>query len=240
MHEPYPPLEQDVREPAVDHIAGPYGRAAQLRTTGMKVVCIGRNYAAHAKELGQPVPNEPVFFLKPSTACLYPGRPILLPDIPGEIEHELELVVAMDGYASAVPMGMALGMVSHFTLGLDLTARTLQQELKAQGLPWEKAKAWDGSAVLGEVELPMTASTDLQAFAIELRKNGVVVQKDTTANMLFSVAEQIAHVSRYVTFEPGDLLFTGTPAGVGSIQEGDVLEGFLNGKRLLNATVGKR
>lgn len=206
----------------------------------MKVVCIGRNYADHAKEMGTEVPQEPIFFLKPTTACLYPGQAIKLPDIPGEIEHELELVVMIDSYAKDVPVNMALGLVASYSLGLDLTARTLQNELKAKGLPWEKAKAWDGSAVLGEVELPMTASTDLQAMGIELKKNGQTVQKDTTAHMIFPVAGLISYVSRYITWEPGDLLFTGTPAGIGPITEGDVLEGFLNGKRLLNVTVGKR
>ena len=133
-----------------------------------------------------------------------------------------------------------LGAPDHsFSLGL-ITARTLQNQLKAKGLPWEKAKAWDGSAVLGEVELPMTASTDLQGFGIELKKNGVTVQQDTTANMIFTVPELIAYVSRFVTLEPGDLMFTGTPAGIGPIAEGDVLEGFLNGKSLLNVSVGKR
>jgi 2-keto-4-pentenoate hydratase/2-oxohepta-3-ene-1,7-dioic acid hydratase in catechol pathway len=206
----------------------------------MKIICIGRNYAKHATELGNEVPSEPVFFIKPTTACLYPGQPIILPDLPGTIEHELELVVMIDSYAKDVPVAMALGMVASFTLGLDLTARTVQDELKKQGLPWEKAKAWDGSAVLGEVELPMTSSTGLQAFALELKKNGQTVQQGSTAEMIFSVAELIAYVSRFVTLEPGDLMFTGTPAGVGPIVQGDVLEGFINGKRLLNVTVGKR
>lgn len=206
----------------------------------MKIICIGRNYADHAKETGNEVPSEPIFFMKPTTACLYPGQPIILPDIPGEIEHELELVVMIDSYAKDVPVNMALGLIASFSLGLDLTARTLQNQLKAKGLPWEKAKAWDGSAVLGSVELPMTASTDLQAFGLELKKNGVTVQKDTTGNMIFTVAELIAYVSRFITLEPGDLLFTGTPAGIGPIVEGDVLEGLLNGKSVLNVSVGKR
>ncbi|MCO5273996.1 MAG: fumarylacetoacetate hydrolase family protein [Flavobacteriales bacterium] len=205
----------------------------------MKVICIGRNYTDHAKELGTETPTEPIFFLKPTTACLYPGQPVKLPDIAGEIEHELELVVMIDSYAKDVPVNMALGLVASFTVGLDLTARTLQNELKAKGLPWEKAKAWDGSAVLGEVELPMTASTDLQALSLELKKNGNTVQKDTTAHMIFTVAELIAYVSRFITLEPGDLLFTGTPAGIGPIAPGDVLEGFLNGKKMLSATVAK-
>lgn len=205
----------------------------------MKIICIGRNYREHAAELGNAVPSEPVFFLKPTTACLYPGQPIKLKPLLGEIHHEVELVVMVDSYAKDVPESMALGLVASFTLGLDLTARTLQNELKAKGLPWEKAKAFDGSAVLGEVELPMTASTDLQRFSIELKRNGTTVQHGSTADMLFTVAQQIAHVSRYITLEPGDLLFTGTPAGVGPIAAGDVLEGFLNGKRVLNVTVAK-
>lgn len=206
----------------------------------MKVICIGRNYADHAKETGAAVPSEPVFFIKPTTACLYPGQPITLPDLPGTIEHEVELVVMLDSYAKHVPESMALGLVASYTLGLDLTARTVQQELKQQGLPWEKAKAWDGSAVLGEVELPMTSVTDLQDLAIELRKNGDTVQKESTSRMVFPVGKLISHVSKYITIEPGDLLFTGTPAGIGPIVEGDQLEGFINGKRVLQANVQKR
>ncbi len=206
----------------------------------MKIICIGRNYADHAKELGNAPPKEPVFFLKPTTACLYPGQDIKLPPIEGEIEHELELVAMIDSYAKNVPANMALGLIASYTLGLDLTARTLQNRLKAEGLPWEMAKAWDGSAVLGEVELPMTTSTDLQDLAIELKKNGHTVQKDSTANMIFRVQEIIAYVSRFITLEPGDLLFTGTPAGVGPIRPGDMLEGLLNGKSVLRARVVER
>jgi acylpyruvate hydrolase len=205
----------------------------------MKVICIGRNYRDHATELGNEAPTEPVFFIKPTTACLYPGQPILLKPHLGEIHHEVELVVMVDSYAKDVPENMALGLVASFTLGLDLTARTIQNELKAKGLPWEKAKAFDGSAVLGEVELPMTASTDLGGFAIELRRNNVVVQQGRTRDMLFSVAKIISYVSRYVTLEPGDLFFTGTPAGVGPIAAGDTLEGYLNGKCVLKVAVSK-
>lgn len=203
----------------------------------MKVVCIGRNYRDHAREMGNAPPEEPVFFLKPTTACLYPGQLIRLKPHLGEIHHEVELVVMIDSYASNVPVNMALGLVASFTLGLDLTARTLQADLKAKGLPWEKAKAFDGSAVLGEVELPMSAGTDLGKLTIELRRNGRMVQQGSTADMIFPVAELIAYVSKYITFEPGDLLFTGTPAGVGPITHGDLLEGFINDKRVLNVTV---
>lgn len=203
----------------------------------MKVICIGRNYRAHAEELGNTAPSEPVFFLKPNTACLYPGQLIRLNPLLGTIHHELELVVMIDSYARNVPVNMALGLVASFTLGLDLTARQVQEELKSKGLPWEKAKAFDGSAVLGEVELPMTAGTDLQGMDIQLKRNGQVVQRGHTRDMLFTVAEQIAHVSRYMTLEPGDLLFTGTPAGVGPITHGDLLEGYLDGHRVLRAEV---
>jgi 2-keto-4-pentenoate hydratase/2-oxohepta-3-ene-1,7-dioic acid hydratase in catechol pathway len=203
----------------------------------MKVICIGRNYSEHAAELGNAVPTEPVFFLKPTTACLYPGQLIRLNPLLGEIHHELELVVMLDSYAKDVPEKMALGMVASFTLGLDLTARKVQEELKAKGLPWEKAKAFDGSAVLGEVELPMTAGTDLSQLDIMLKRNGQVVQQASTRQMIFNVAKLISYVSRYITIEPGDLLFTGTPAGVGPIDHGDLLEGYLNGHCVLRTNV---
>lgn len=203
----------------------------------MKIICIGRNYRDHAAELGNEVPAEPVFFLKPTTACLYPGQLIRLRPHLGEIHHEVELVVMIDSYASNVPPSMALGLVASFTLGLDLTARSIQDELKSKRLPWEKAKAFDGSAVLGEVELPMTAGTDLQSLDLQLKRNGQVVQQGHTRDMLFSVADIIAHVSKYITLEPGDLIFTGTPAGVGPIAHGDLLEGFLNGNCVLRVTV---
>ena len=201
------------------------------------MICIGRNYRDHAVELGNEVPTEPVFFLKPTTACLYPGQIIRMKPHLGEIHHELELVVMVDSYASNVPTSMALGLVASFTLGLDLTARTVQNELKARGLPWEKAKAFDCSAVLGEVELPMTAGTDLQGYEIQLKRNGNLVQQGHTRDMIFTVADIIAHVSRYITLEPGDLIFTGTPAGVGPIEHGDLLEGFLNGNCVLRVDV---
>lgn len=204
----------------------------------MKIICIGRNYREHAVEMGSAVPDEPVFFSKPSTACHWPGQPFKLPRHLGRIDHEIELICLIDGYGRDIPEAMAPGFIASFTLGLDLTARTIQDELKKKGLPWEKAKAFDNSAVLGDVELPMAASTDLQRFAIELRKNGNTVQKGSTADMLFTVPKLIAHVSRYISWEPGDLLFTGTPAGVGPVEVGDHLEGYLNGDRLLDLHVG--
>ena len=203
----------------------------------MKIICIGRNYRAHIAEMGGLEPAEPVFFIKPSTACLYHGMPLKLAPHLGQIDHELELVVSIDGHGRDIPAAMAPGFIASYTLGLDLTARNIQEDLKRMGLPWEKAKAFDGSAVLGDIELPMAAGTDLQRMAIELRRNGELVQRGSTSDMIFSVADLIAYVSRYVSFEPGDLLFTGTPAGVGPIAPGDHLEGYLNGDRLLNVQV---
>ncbi|MBK6775420.1 MAG: fumarylacetoacetate hydrolase family protein [Flavobacteriales bacterium] len=205
----------------------------------MKVICIGRNYADHAKELGNAVPHEPVFFLKPETAVVYPGKPVKLPTNLGEIHHELEVVVAIDGYGKDIPANMALGFVGWYTLGLDLTARAVQNELKAKGLPWEKAKAFDGSAVIGDVALPLAAGMDLRSSSIELRRNGTVVQEGRTRDMIFPVAELIAYVSQYMTLEPGDLIYTGTPSGVGPMEPGDIFEGYMDGKRLLNSAVSK-
>lgn len=205
----------------------------------MKVICIGRNYADHAKELGNAVPAEPVFFLKPETAVVYPGKDLKLPTNLGVIHHELEVVVAIDGYGKDIPANMALGFVGWYTLGLDLTARAVQDELKANGLPWEKAKAFDGSAVVGDVALPLAAGMDLLTHSIELKRNGLTVQEGRTRDMIFPVAELISYVSRYMTLEPGDLLYTGTPAGVGPVEPGDMLEGYMDGKRLLNVAVAK-
>lgn len=205
----------------------------------MKVICIGRNYADHASELGNAVPDEPVFFLKPETAVVYPGKPIRLPTNLGEIHHELELVVAIDGYGKDIPVHMALGFVGWYTLGLDLTARAVQDDLKAKRLPWEKAKAFDGSAVIGDVALPLAAGMDLRSSSIELKRNGSVVQEGRTRDMIFPVADLISFVSSYMTLEPGDLLYTGTPAGTGPMAPGDMLEGYMDGKRLLNVTVAK-
>lgn len=203
----------------------------------MKCICIGRNYGEHARELGNAAPDEPIFFLKPFTAIAHPGRPLKLPTHLGTIHHELELVCVLDAYAKDIPATMAAGMISAYTLGLDLTARDTQNDLKARGLPWEKAKAFDDSAVIGDVHLPMTSATDLQGFRIELLRNGTLVQRGRTRDMIFPVPELIAHVSRFITIEPGDLLFTGTPAGVGPIAAGDTLEGLLDGKRMLRLSV---
>jgi acylpyruvate hydrolase len=185
----------------------------------MKLICIGRNYSEHAKELGNVVPDEPVIFLKPESALIPQGGPIVLPAFSIDIHHEIELVYRLariDGKAVATGV----------TIGLDLTARDVQEQLKKKGLPWEKAKAFDGSAY---VALPFLGDEALaqryQTFS--LVKNGAVVQEGHNGQMIFDVDTLITYVEKYMRIGDGDLLFTGTPAGVGPLKAGDRLEGFL-------------
>lgn len=188
----------------------------------MKIVCIGRNYGEHAKELGNAIPDEPVVFLKPASALIPQQGPIRLPAFSTNVQHELELV-----YTIARRNGRAVA--DKVTIGLDLTARDLQQELKNKGLPWEKAKAFDGSAYVADAFHTLESFPAGHHIEFMLKKNGQVVQSGHSGQMLFGVNDLIAHVERYMALEPGDLLFTGTPAGVGPLAHGDQLEGFLLG-----------
>lgn len=196
----------------------------------MKIICIGRNYSDHAKELGNAVPDEPVVFLKPPTALIPHGGPIRLPAFSKDIHHEIELVYSIrrhNGRAEA----------DRVTIGLDLTARDVQQELKAKGLPWEKAKAFDGSAYVAEAFSAVESFPAGKHIEFMLKKNGHVVQSGHSGQMMHDVAALIAHVERYMQLENGDLLFTGTPAGVGPLTAGDRLEGFLLGELLFDLQV---
>jgi len=185
----------------------------------MKLICIGRNYSDHAKELGNVVPDEPVIFLKPESALIPQGGPIVLPAFSNDIHHEIELVYRLariDGKAVATGV----------TIGLDLTARDVQEQLKKKGLPWEKAKAFDGSAYVAEPFLDERPLAErFQTF--RLIKNGEVVQEGHNGQMIFDVDTLITYVEKYMRIADGDLLFTGTPSGVGPLKAGDRLEGFL-------------
>ena len=203
----------------------------------MKIICIGRNYGAHARELGNAMPEEPVFFLKPSTALLLPGSPIRLPAFSTDVQHELEVVFRVAHGGSAISEAQALSHLDAYTLGLDLTARDIQSEQKAKGLPWEKAKAWDGSAPISDQWVALDAATDLSDIRFELERNGTTVQQGNTADMLFPVSKLVAYVSKFITLEPGDLLFTGTPEGVGPIASGDTLIGRMDGSPMLSFDV---
>jgi len=196
----------------------------------MKIVCIGRNYGEHARELGNAIPDEPVIFLKPSSALIPEGGPIRLPAFSKDIHHEIELV-----YRIAHRSGKAVA--AQVTIGLDLTARDVQQVLKSKGLPWEKAKAFDGSAYVADSFLDVASFPAGQRIDFMLKKNGHVVQSGHSGEMLFDLATLIEHVERYMTLESGDLLFTGTPAGVGRLEPGDRLEGYLLGELLFDLSV---
>ena len=196
----------------------------------MKLICIGRNYSEHAKELGNAVPDEPVVFLKPPSALIPHGGPIRLPAFSTDVHHEIELVYSIrrhNGRAEA----------DRVTIGLDLTARDVQQELKQKGLPWEKAKAFDGSAYVAEAFSAVESFPAGKYIEFMLKKNGQVVQSGHSGQMLYDVPALIAHVERYMQLENGDLLFTGTPAGVGPMATGDRLEGYLLGELLFDLQV---
>lgn len=198
----------------------------------MKIICVGRNYADHARELNNEVPTEPVIFLKPDSAILKDGKAFYLPDHLGSIHHELEIVLRVCKNGKHIAPRFAPDYYDQIGLGIDFTARDLQTKLKNKGLPWELAKGFDGSAVLGDF-VPKESLGELQALQLELQVNGEKRQEGNTRDLLFSFEAIISFVSQYFSLRQGDLIFTGTPAGVGPVQTGDKLEGFLNGQNLL-------
>ena len=202
----------------------------------MKLICIGRNYGDHARELGNEVPDEPVIFLKPASALLEPGADFAFPAFTADIHFELELVVRISVEAKGVRAEAAGQYFDAVGLGIDFTARAVQSELKAASLPWEKAKAFDGSAAVGEL-VDVREVGDLDAVEFTLEVNGERRQFGRTSHMLFPVRRLVAEASRYFTLEPGDLLFTGTPAGVGPVRSGDELVGRLGERELLRLGV---
>ena len=202
----------------------------------MKIICIGRNYINHAKELDNPVPATPVIFMKPSTALLIKNRPLYYPEFTRELHYEAEIVVKINKNGRHVQPGFASTYYDQFTVGIDFTARDVQRELKAKGLPWERAKAWDFSAAIGEF-IPVSAVNDIQKLPFYLHKNGEVVQSGNTADMIFTIDHLIVEISKYFKLQTGDLLFTGTPAGVGPAQVGDRLEGFVEERCVMSCTI---
>jgi len=193
----------------------------------MKIICIGRNYRDHALELNNDVPTEPVIFLKPDSALLLNNKPFFIPEFSNDVHHEVELVVRINKLGRHIEPKFAHTYYDEIALGIDFTARDLQNNLKKKGLPWELAKAFDQSAMLGSF-VPL-GDRNIQDLHFELHKNGQVVQSGHTADMLFPVDQIIAFVSQYFTLKIGDLIYTGTPAGVGPVAIGDRLTGFLEG-----------
>lgn len=202
----------------------------------MKIICIGRNYASHIEELQNERPQEPVIFLKPDTAILPKKFPFFIPEFSNDVHHEIEVIVKIEKVGKYIEPKFAHKYYNEISVGIDFTARDVQEALKSKGLPWEKAKAFDGSAVIGTfVDKSAFATVDNLAF--ELKNNGTTVQKDSTEHMLWKIDELIAAVSQYFTLKIGDIIFTGTPQGVAKVNTGDVLEGFLEGKQLFKVQV---
>lgn len=202
----------------------------------MKIICIGRNYTNHIAELQNERPTEPVVFMKPDSAVLLKQHPFVLPEFSNEVHHEIELVVKINKVGKYIEPKFAHKYYDEISVGIDFTARDLQDQLKAKGLPWEKAKAFDGSAVIGEfVSKEQFASLDDVNF--ELLKNGQVAQKGNSSLMLWKIDELIAYVSQFFTLKIGDIIFTGTPEGVAAVQPNDVLEGYLEGQQLFRIQV---
>lgn len=190
----------------------------------MKIICIGRNYAEHAKELNNPVPENPVVFMKPATALLQPGKPFFYPDFTKDLHFEVEVVLRIAKNGRHVQPEFARGYYKEISLGIDFTARDIQQKCKSNGHPWEIAKAFDSSAPVGRF-ISIDEVPDPTAIEFDLRKNGEIAQQGNTSDMLFSFDELIVYVSKFFKLQMGDLLFTGTPAGVGPVAIGDLLEG---------------
>ena len=202
----------------------------------MKIICIGRNYADHIDELDSFRSDEPLIFIKPDTAIAQSNLPFFIPEFSNEVHHEVEVLVLINRIGKHIHSKFAHKYYDQIGLGIDFTARDIQQQLKSKGLPWEKAKAFDGSAFVGKWFDKSTLG-DLGKLSFSLQKNGEVVQKSDTSLMLWSVDEIIAYVSKYFTLKIGDIIFTGTPAGVSQVIKNDRLEGHLNGQKALNLII---
>ncbi len=202
----------------------------------MKIICVGRNYVEHAKELGNEVPEEPVIFMKPKTALLQPSATFYYPEFTNELHYECELVLRICKNGRHISERHASSYYNAITVGIDFTARDVQDICKKKGLPWEKAKAFDDSAVVGQF-IDITTAQDNQNIRFSFAINGEIVQRGNSGNMIFSFDSIIAHVSKYFSLNIGDLIFTGTPAGVGECVVGDQLEAFLEESSLLKLEV---
>lgn len=197
----------------------------------MKIICIGRNYTAHIKELSNERPTDPVVFIKPDSAVLPREQDFYIPEFSKEIHHEVEVLIKIKKVGKHIDAKFAHKYYDEVSLGIDFTARDLQSQLKEKGLPWEKAKGFDGSAVIGEW-LPKSLYESLDNINFSLIKNNKIVQQGNTSLMLWKIDELIAYVSTFFTLKKGDVIFTGTPAGVGKVETNDYLSGKMEGKEL--------
>ncbi len=203
----------------------------------MKILCIGRNYRQHAEELGNEVPDEPLFFMKPGSALLEGGGRIAYPPFSKELHFETELVLRMGRDGSNIDSERGEEFIEGVGVGFDLTARDLQRSLKQKGAPWEKAKAWDRSAPVSEEFIPLSRIPDLSNLVFSCWKNGEEVQAGNSGEMIFPFHRTIAQISRFISLEKGDLIFTGTPSGVGPLQPNDHLEAFIGRRSFLQLRI---
>ena len=199
----------------------------------MKIICVGWNYPDHNLEMKHETVSEPVIFMKPDSALLRENKPFFIPDFSKQVEYEVELVVRINRLGKNISEKFASRYYEEVALGVDFTARDLQQRQRALGAPWEIAKAFDNSAVISDF-IPLSTLANAEGISFSLSKNGVEVQRGNTRDMLFSVNQIIAYISQFFTLKIGDLIYTGTPAGVGPVVIGDYLEGFIEGNKMLN------
>lgn len=202
----------------------------------MKIFCVGRNYVEHAKELGNEIPDEPVIFMKPKSALLQSHTPFYYPEFSNELHYEAELVLRVSKNGRYINERHASKYYNGITVGIDFTARDIQNELKKKGLPWEKAKSWDNSATVGTWK-DVTPEMLKNPISFSLNKNGSNVQQGTTTDMLFNFDQIVSHISNYFSLNIGDLIYTGTPAGVGECVVGDILEGFFEQERMFELEI---
>ncbi|MCK9639959.1 MAG: fumarylacetoacetate hydrolase family protein [Prolixibacteraceae bacterium] len=202
----------------------------------MKIIAVGMNYRAHIRELGDPIPQEPVIFMKPSSAILNNHETFVIPDFSKEIHYEAELVVKISSSGKSIGEQSARGHYDEITVGIDFTARDMQRTLRAKGNPWELCKAFDHSAAIGEF-VNTEHLKDRENIEFGLRINGKEVQHGFSSDMLFDFDTIIAYVSRFITLNEGDLIYTGTPSGIGPVSNGDLLEGYLQGTKVLDILI---
>lgn len=202
----------------------------------MKLICIGRNYTEHIKELENEKPTDPVVFLKPDTSILPKNQPFFIPDFSNNVHHEVEILVKISKVGKHIDKKFAAKYYNEIGLGIDFTARDLQSELKTKGLPWEKAKAFDGAAVIGKW-LSKNNFKNIDDINFSLHKNEAIVQQGNTNLMLWKIDELIEYISKYFTLKIGDIIFTGTPAGVGKVVANDKLIGYIENQELFSITI---
>lgn len=204
----------------------------------MKIICIGRNYSKHAKELGNDIPEEPIFFIKPDSSILPIRNPLYIPEWTNELHYEVELVVKINRLGYYIDERHAHKYYDKVGIGIDFTARDVQRDLKAKGLPWEKAKSFDGAAAIGKKFFSIKElGGNIQDISFSLMKNNEVVQSTNSSEMLFSVDKLISHVSQFMSLKIGDLIFTGTPSGVGKVDVNDELTCFIGEEKLLHVNI---